>query len=182
MRLATVVRYLYLSYLSKPAGDRILFRALRRHRVRKILEIGIGTTDRTLRMVRLAERLAAGDTVRYSAVDLFEARPKTVEALSLKEAHRLLKTTTAHSQLIPGEPAPALSRTANSLPGLDLVLISAAHDEASLAGAWFYLPRMLHDGSVVLRETAGEAGLNEWRRLKWSKIRELASVGRRRAA
>ena len=102
----------------------------------------------------------------------------------MKETHRLLKTTTAQSQLIPGDPAGALARAANSLPGIDLVLISAAYDETSLAGAWFYLPRMLHEGSVVLHEVAGnaDAGSTGWRRLKPSEIRERAGSGRRRAA
>jgi hypothetical protein len=66
---------------------------------------------------------------------------------------------------------------------VDLVLISAAHDEAALAGAWFYLPRMLHEGSVVLQEVPGDDKKGPtWRPLPLAKIRELAGVGRRCAA
>lgn len=184
MRLATCVRYLYLAYLSKPVSDRVLYRAVRRNRVRKILEIGIGDAARTLRMIHLARRFAEGEPVRYAAIDLFEARPAASGAsLSLKEAHRLLTTTQAQIQLIPGEPAQALSRAANSLPNVDLVLISAAHSDSSLAEAWFYVPRMLHGGSAVYRETSHvPGGATTLARLEAAAIQTLASASRRRAA
>ena len=151
---ANRLKYLYLSYLSKPASDRVLYRAIGRRKVRRILEIGMGPSRRTLRMIDLAGRVNQGDSVRYAAVDLFEARPpESSPGLSLKEAHRLLKSTRAVVQLIPGDPASALARAANALQNQDLVIISAEHDEQSLAGAWFYLPRMLHANSAVYVES-----------------------------
>lgn len=181
MRLATTLRYLYLSYFSKPASDRALYRVLKQKRPRKVVEIGIGATDRTLRMLDFAQRLLEGEAIRYAAIDLFEARDATAEKLSLKDCHRLLKTTQAQSQLIPGDPAGALARVANSLLDVDLVLISAAHDDASLAGAWFYLPRMLNAGSIVLREVAGSE-TRTFQVVDPDKIRHWAGADRRRAA
>lgn len=184
MRLATLLRYLYLSYFSKPAGERVLYRTLRRTRAKKILEIGIGTTDRTLRMLRLACRLVEGEAVSYAAIDLFEARGADPGAkLSLKEVHRLLKSTDVQARLIPGEPAQALAQAANSLPNVDVVLIAACQSEASLAEAWFYVPRMLHPGSVVYLETRDAAtGSTTLRVLSASEIQSLAASGRRRRA
>jgi hypothetical protein len=151
---ANRLKYLYLSYLSKPKSDRVLYRAIGRRKVRRILEIGMGPSRRTLRMIDLAGRVSQGDSVRYAAIDLFEARPpESPPGLPLKETHRLLKSTQAVVQLIPGDPASALARAANALLNLDLVIISADHDEQSLAGAWFYLPRMLHANSAVYLET-----------------------------
>lgn len=181
MRLATTLRYLYLSYFSKPASDRALYRILRQKRPRKILEIGIGNTDRTLRMLDFVQRLVEGEAIRYAAIDLFEARDASAPRLSLKDCHRLLKTTQAQSQLIPGDPAGAVARVANSLPDVNLVLISAAHDDASLAGVWFYLPRMLNAGSIVLREVAGDEGTT-FQVIDPAKIRQWAGANRRRAA
>ena len=181
MRLATTLRYLYLSYFSKPASQRSLYRLVRQRRPRKVLEIGIGSIDRTLRMIDFAQRLVEGDPIRYAAIDLFEARDASAPKLSLKDCHRLLKTTQAQSQLIPGDPAGALARVANSLPDVDLVLISSAHDDASLAGAWFYLPRMLNAGSMVLREVFG-AEANAFQVVDPAKIRQWAGANRRRAA
>lgn len=182
MRLATIARYLYLSYFSKPVCDRSLYKAIKKHQPRKILEIGISSTQRTLRMLDFAHRLAEGETLRYSAVDLFEARDKSLPRLSLKEVHKQLKAAGVTPQLIPGDPAGALSRAANSLPETDLVLISAANDDAALAAAWFYFPRMLHADSLVLREVADAGGQGGLQPISAEQIRQLAGSNRRRAA
>lgn len=184
MRLATILRYLYLAYFSKPVSQRVLYRAIRRTRARRILEIGIGNVARTSRMIGLAARFADGQPVRYAAIDLFEARPaERSDSLTLKEAHRLLKGTPAQIQLIPGEPARALAQVANSLTGVDVLLISLEHDDKSLAGAWFYLPRMLHEGTMVFREVRDEAtGAAVLRLLERDEIQALAGRNRRRAA
>jgi hypothetical protein len=182
LRLATTLRYFYLSYLSKPVSDRTLYRVIRQLRPKKVLEIGVGTTDRTLRMLDLAQRLE-GEPVRYAAIDLFEARGQNLPKLSLKEAHRLFKSAASQAQLIPGDPSGAVARVANSLPDLDLVLISATHDDASLSGMWFYLPRMLHAKSVVLRETIANPGdALKFETIDAATIRERAGATRRRAA
>ncbi len=181
MRLATTLRYLYLSYFSKPVSDRALYRILRRKRPRKVLEIGIASTDRTLRMLDFAQRLVEGEAIRYAAIDLFEARDTSAPKLSLKECHKLFKTTQAQAQLIPGDPAGAVARVANSLPDVDLVLISAVHDDDALAGAWFYLPRMLNAGSIVLRAVVAAEGAT-FQVVDPVKIRQWAGASRRRAA
>ncbi len=182
MRLAIIARYLYLSYFSKPGNDRALYRAVRRQPPRKILEIGLGSTQRTLRMLDLARRLSEGEHLRYAAIDLFEARDAQQPKLSLKGVHRDLKALGVQPQLIPGDPAGALARAANSLPETDLILISAANDDAALAGAWFFFPRMLHGGSLVLREVRGEGNTSSFVPISTEQIRLLAGSSRRRAA
>jgi hypothetical protein len=181
---ASHLQYLWLAYLSRPAADRVLYRTIRRHRVRKILEIGIATPTRTLRMVNLAQRGARVEAVRYVAVDLFEARgDQQALGLSLKEAHRLLKSTAAQVQLIPGDPASALGRAANALQNLDLVVISADHDAESLGDAWFYLPRMLKADSVVYVESRVASGEpTAFTRLSREEILKRANLNRRRRA
>jgi hypothetical protein len=181
---ANRLKYLYLSYLSRPASDRVLYRAIGRRRMRKILEIGIGPSRRTLRMIDLAGRVGQGESVRYAAIDLFEARPpESTPGLSLKETHRLLKSTQAQVQLIPGDPASALARSANSLQNMDLVIISADHDEQSLAGAWFYLPRMLHANSAVYLESKlADPGITRLTLLAAEDIARLALPRRARRA
>ncbi len=181
---ANRLKYLYLSYLSKPAGDRVLYRAIGRRKMRKILEIGMGPSRRTLRMIDLAGRVSQAESVRYAAIDLFEARPpESTPGLPLKETHKLLKSTRAHVQLIPGDPASALARSANALVNMDLVIISADHAEASLAEAWFYLPRMLHANSIVYLESkAGQSGLPQWTLLPADDIARRALPRRARRA
>jgi hypothetical protein len=159
-----------------------LYRVIRQLRPKKVLEIGVGTTDRTLRLLDFAQRVGDGEAIRYAAIDLFEARGANLPKLSLKDAHRLFKAATAQAQLIPGDPSGAVARVANTLPDVDLLLISAAHDDAALAGAWFYLPRMLHANSVVLREIAQPGGAITFETIDAATLRERAGANRRRAA
>jgi predicted O-methyltransferase YrrM len=146
------IKDLLLAYFSRPAGDRVIYRAIRRRRPCRILEIGMGSGRRTRRMLEMALRHQPADQLRYTGIDLFETRPAGSPALSLKEAHRLVKIAPIRAQLVPGDPYSALARTANSLQGLDLVVISADQDPASLTRAWFYFPRMLGADGLVLQE------------------------------
>lgn len=178
------LRYLYLAHLSKPVGDRVLYRAVRGVPARRILEIGISCADRTLRLVNFAQRLSGAEAVRYAAIDLFEARGSDqATGLSLKDTHRLLSTSGAKVQLIPGDPAQALPRAANSLVGTDLIIIGADYDVPSLGRAWFYVPRMLHPATrVYLESRAGEGNQTTFRLMAAAEIELLASGCRRRAA
>jgi hypothetical protein len=148
--MAGLLRSLYLSYFSKPKGFRPLYRAIRKRPPTKIVELGIGTAERTLRMLELCE---AGSETSYTGIDLFEARGEGAgPGLSLKAAHTKLAATGVKVRLVPGDPFSALARSANALSGQDLILISADQDREALARAWFYVPRMMHPGTFVLLE------------------------------
>ena len=149
---------LYLAYFSKPVSDRALYRAIHRQRWQRILEIGVGSGRRALRMLDVASRHHPKEELFYVGIDEFEARAAACPGLSLKEAHRQFKARQFKAQLLPGDPYAALMRAANALRSIDLVVISADQNAASLAQAWFYLPRVLHATSVVYQEQAGPEG------------------------
>ena len=172
MLSARLLKYLWLAYLSKPRHDRQIYRLIRRSKVRSIVEVGIGDGLRAERMIGLARRCSE-QPVRYTAIDLFEAREDAEAGLTLKEAYRQLKSTGARVQVVPGDPLSALSRVANSLTNTDLLLISGEQDEASLAAAWFYVPRMLHQNSHVLIEEPGATEYS-WRLVDRLEIQSLA--------
>lgn len=177
------LKYLYLAYLSKPVSDRTLYRTIKRQGVTSLMEIGIADPARTLRMLDLATRLAPKATIRYSGIDLFEARKKSHQPLKLKSMHKLLAPTGAKFHLLPGDPLSALSRKANDLPKADLVLVTAGTDQHSLAKAWFFLPRLLEKNSIVLVEKHGEADQIEYDLLDRAEVERLAqrSTGRKAA-
>ena len=120
--------------------------------------------------------------VKYSGFDPFDARDGDVGPLSVKQAHRVLKPLGAAVRLVPGYPGDTLAAWANSLMGTDLLLVSADVDLESLDRAWFYVPRMLHERSLVLNESVeGEA--RRWDAVPLSQIHERAAAfPRRRAA
>jgi hypothetical protein len=149
-------KHLYLTRFSKPEGERVIFRAMKRKPVQRIVELGMGDMRRTHRMLQFASELAKEDEkIHFTGIDLFESRPavdgKPV-GIPLKEAHRLLKLTGHSIKLIPGDPYSALARAANSLQNSDLIVISAGHDQESLERAWFYVPRMMHENTLIFLE------------------------------
>ena len=121
--------------------------------------MGIGLGCRATRMIEVAHRHAPARAVRYVGIDLFEARSHSdPPGLSLKSAHQILRATGARIQLLPGDPLAALSRTANSLRGIELVVIASGWDPQLLTRAWFYFPRMLAPQSQFYVEESIPSG------------------------
>jgi len=177
-------RSFYLSHLSKPSGDRLIYRTIARRKVQSVLEIGIAVGQRASRMIEMARRFHPVAEVRYAGIDPFEARSAMDgPGVTLKMAHRLLHSTGAQVQLIPGDPLAALSRTANSLGQVDLMVVSSRLDPRQLARAWFYVPRLLHERSVVLLEKLLPGGHTSVRLVTGDEIETLAAAdaGRRAA-
>ncbi len=100
--------------------------------------------------------------MRYVGIDLFEAQPKALVHYSLKAVYQRLARWAASVRLVPGHPPEVLSRIANELLGTDLLLIDLPEGLSVLEGAWYFLPRMLREDSLVLwfqaPENAGGEG------------------------
>jgi hypothetical protein len=177
-------RLAYFTYFSQPSSDRIIYRLIRKHRVRKILELGIGAGRRTVRMLEAAGRGNTAGPASYTGVDLFEMRsPTGPKGLSLKLVHRQLRATGAKVRLVPGDPFAALARSANEIGPCDLIVISADQDRESLAKAWFYVPRMLHATTQVCLEERGEESPTPTIRLvPHAEISRLAAAATTRRA
>ncbi len=146
-----LLQSLYWSYLAKPVADRAIYRLLRRSRLQRIVEIGVGDGQRSSRMIQLAQsRLPAGQVVHYTGIDLFESRPASEVGITLKGLHRQLAPLTAQVRLHPGDAFGALSRIANQLTQTDLLIIRAGQSDEVMQRAWHFVPRMLHAQSRVL--------------------------------
>ncbi|MEX2140963.1 MAG: hypothetical protein WD894_16990 [Pirellulales bacterium] len=135
---------------AQPAVERSLEQAIKRQRPKRILEIGLGDGQRARRAISLAQRYHARHEIHFTGIDLFEDRHRDQPPFPLKDAYRQLRSTAARIRLVPGDAYGALVRAANSLSGVELVLISADVSKASLASAWFYLPRTLAKNAIVL--------------------------------
>jgi hypothetical protein len=172
------LRNAYLCYFSQPVADRALYQLLRKRQVMSIVEIGVGNMLRTKRLLEVAAQKTALEQIKYAGMDLFEARAASTPGLSLKQAHKELKPIGVKVQLVPGDPLSALARCANGLARTDLIVISAGSVDA-MAKAWFYLPRMLHDGSQVFLEEPSDKGQTKFRLLKRLEIEQMASSAAR---
>jgi hypothetical protein len=151
--------------------------------VRRIVEVGVSDVVFTSSLIEVAQRFAGDQKVLYSGLDWFDARPKHAPPLTLKDAHRTLCATAASVRLVPGAAAASLAAVANAHQNTDLILISSAVSADELHAAWFYVPRMLHNQSVILREQISPSGEKSFEWLSLSQIAEWAgrASGRRAA-
>jgi hypothetical protein len=184
LSILSQLRLLYLCYFSKPIADRPVYRAIRRHGARKIVELGVADAVRARRMIEVARRTSAGGSdVHYVGMDLFEGRPATDgPGLSLKAAHQFLRAAGARVQLVPGNPFDGLIRLANSLGKVDLLIVPAELDSQSYGRMWFFVPRMLHDRSLVFVDGVSSDGQRSLRLKPRGAIDQLASLGQGRRA
>jgi hypothetical protein len=176
-------RYLYLAHASRPKSVRQLYRLVKRHRVCRIVEVGVSDVRRSVAIVEVAERYSRGQKVCYTGIDWFDARAPQLAPLLLKDAYRVLRATGANVRLLPGEPGRSVSAAANAHQNTDLILISSAVSDSELQGAWFYVPRMLHAYSVVLRECRGSNDELSFVRISTKEVSDRANkAANRRAA
>jgi len=176
------LQVLYYCHLASPSSDRVLYRAIRRSQARNILELGVGTGRRAVRLIRMAQCHHAAEQVRYVGLDPFEARTAhDGPGTTLKLAYRTLRATGASVRLLPGEPLAALAQAANSIGEVDLAVFSSPLDPTRLAETWFYVPRLLHPQSEVYVETPLPGERRQVRRVEPAEIAALAAT-RRRAA
>jgi hypothetical protein len=177
------LRLFYLRHFSKPSSDRLLYREVYRRQVRKIVELGVGDFGRTLRMLEIAGASVPAAELSYVGMDLFEARMDSDSpGLSLKEAHQRLRSTGARVQLVPGNPPDSLARTANALGRVDLLILPEEFDGPETARMWFFVPRMLHEASLVLVERQLPDGLRHFDAKPSLEIERLASLATARRA
>jgi len=187
---ASWFRYTYLAHFSRPKSVRQLYRLVKRQQFCRIVEIGISDLQRSVALVEIAQRYAVGKSVLFTGIDWFEARTKEMRPLSLKEAYRSLHATGAKVRLAPGAPGASLAAAANAHQNTDLILISESVSDNELESAWFYVPRMLHARSEVIRESRTANHELTFLRIAASEIAERAGQeamvanrsGRRRAA
>ena len=173
---------MHLTMLSKPACDRSIYRLIRKHKFRSFVEIGMEDGTRCENMIRVAKKYGVSTNVRYTGVDQFDARDAGLPKLALIDMHRKLKGTETKIQLVPGDIRPAIARIANSHVRTDLIVISAGFDDGELSSSWFYFPRMLHSGSLVLLQTVAGGEFKPMNRLEVEKLAEQGTPVRSVAA
>jgi hypothetical protein len=176
------LKYTQLAHLSKPRSVRQLYRLVKRHKICRIVEVGVSDLERSLSLIRVAERYAVDGRVAYTGIDWFDARSADQTPLTLKQAHSRLQTTSGQVRLVPGEPGRSLRAIANAHQHTGLLLISAAVADSELAAAWYFVPRMLDAASIVLRERLDAAGEPEFERFSTTEIGKLAHQATARRA
>ena len=178
MKPLSAFGYMHLTMLSKPVCDRAIYKLIRKHKFRSFIEIGMETGSRSLNMIGVARKFGVSPNVRYTGVDLFDAREQDQPRLQLIEMHRKLKALDAKTQLVPGDIQSAIARIANSHVRTDLIVVSAGTDKDLLEASWFYFPRMLHSESIVLLQKEDGKEFKSMNRLEVEKLAERQTPAR----
>ena len=178
MSVIKFFKQIHLTHFSKPVGERAIWKVVTKHGPSRIVELGIGDGVRTTRMLNLAAK-STDEKIQYTGQDLFEGRPSDRPGMRLKDAHRAFSSDQVSSRLAPGDVRSVLMRMANSLTNTDLLLISNDHDAEALEAAWYYVPRMLGEHAIILRQEDGEEGA--YTVMDRSQVDELAEAASRPA-
>jgi hypothetical protein len=170
-----LLRRLWLTRLSKPAAERVLYRHAFRTPPQRIIELGIGLLTRTERLLQAVGSHRHPGSIHYVGLDRFEGRvPSDPPGVTLKQAHQRLNKL-AKVQLVPGNVDTSLSRLCNHLGAFDLVVISAEADERHLERCWFFLQRITTAATTVFLESRTATGAVNWSLLPKARIDELAA-------
>ena len=172
MKPLSTTRFFQWTMLSKPACDRVIYQQIKKLRARSIVEIGLGDGVRAERIVRVAQKFGAGQTVKYTGIDLFDGRPEEQSPLKLIEMHKRLTSLGIKPQLVPGNLMASIQRIANSHTRTDLMIVSAGFDQAELESAWFFVPRMLCAGSILMLQNETNASFKAMSRLEIERLAE----------
>lgn len=175
------LRFFHMCWLAKPVADRVVYKTIKRHQVKSIVEIGLGDGSRCEKMIRVAQNFSDSQ-ISYTGIDLFDSRGADQVAISLLEMHKGLKKTGAKVKLLPGDAESSTARIANSLANTDLILLTLNEDEGleSLDRFWFFLPRMVHDNSLLLIQAGQDVGerfqilrKKDWQ--QWTEVEKTAT-------
>jgi hypothetical protein len=153
-----LIRSTWLLYFSQPANDRALYKAVKGRTIRSVLEFGVGDGSRTKNVFEVIGWEKENLPLRYTGIDLFEARPPKQKGLTLKQAFATIRVPEVKVQLVPGLPYDALLRCSNQLSETDLIIIAADQQPTDFEKAWKFIARTVHDKTLILREQPASGG------------------------
>lgn len=171
MKPISTWRYFILSRFSKPGNDRIAYQAIKKSRFTSIVEVGLADGTRCENLIRVAQKFSPDTKIRYTGIDLFDARENEAP-LTLLDTHKRLNSLGAKAKLVPGEFADGIQRIANSHMRTDLVVIECAAENEAFESAWRFMPRMLHPTSLVILMYPGD----EYETLNFLEVEKRAAA------
>lgn len=178
MKKLSKFQFWALTWFSKPACDRQLYKLAAKLKPQSIVQFGLGNLRQAETLVTVCQNVSGVEEIRFTGVDLFEARVNQVPGLTLKEAHRRLAATGAKSRVFPGDTTSSLPRLANQLGGTDLLILALDGGRQALDSCWFFIPRMLQANSLVLVQEQTATGA-PYQVLTLAEVEQLAkAVGR----
>lgn len=148
MSLARIWSTFQLLHLSQPAGQRVLYKAVRRRHIQSVLEVNVGDGTRCTRLIAWLRQQGCEGAMRYAAIDLFELGG--TGAVGLKAFHQQLSRQGVKPLPVPGTLPQGLPRVAHTLGAVDLAILDVDPQQLCEAATSAMLPRILRPDSLVL--------------------------------
>ncbi len=158
MSLAQTWATFKLLHLSKPAGDRLLYKSVRGQTIASVLEINLASMQRTTQLIGWLRQQGNTGPIRYAAIGMFEMADSGPK-LGLKDFHQQLSALGVKPLPIPGTAAQGLPRVANTLGAIDLVIFEGDREQLHDPLLQPLLARITHQKSIVLARD-GQAALS----------------------
>ncbi|MBM3281257.1 MAG: class I SAM-dependent methyltransferase [Candidatus Harrisonbacteria bacterium] len=140
-----------------PKRYRNIYRILQKTRPKRIMEIGVWTGERSIRMIETLKKYYAADAIDYYGFDLFEdlSDEQLVSEVSKKpptkaQIQEKLEKTGANIHLFKGNTLETLPRETQSLPKMDFVFLDGGHSLETIENDWKYVKELMHEKTVVI--------------------------------
>jgi len=124
---------------------------IRKHRSRRLLEIGVYDGDNAVDMIVAASEASGPDHVEYYGFDYFEE-------YSEEEVAHKLSATRCNFHLYKGDTVETLPKI-SGLPLMDLIFIDGGKSQGEANNDWRYSSRLMHEASVVFIHNADFNGV-----------------------
>lgn len=146
-----------VSLKNRPRRYWHIFRAIKRIRPHRIMEIGTWSGDRALKMIKLAQKYYPYGEVEYYGFDLFElmtlnkfSNEVSKWPPSMAEVKTKLESTGARIFLYRGDTVDILPSTLKNLPKMDLIFIDGGHSLETIANDWLYSSMLMHSKTITI--------------------------------
>lgn len=140
-----------------PKRYRNIYRAIKAIKPKQIMEIGVWTGERSIRMLEVAKRYYPADQISYYGFDLFEdlSDEQLASEVSKKpptKAHiqEKLEKTGANIHLYKGNTLETLPQEISRLPKMDFIFIDGGHSLETIQNDWDYARKLMHEKTVVI--------------------------------
>ena len=125
---------------------------IRKHKCRKILEIGVYTGENARTMIEAALHSAPPREVEYYGFDFFRGT-------RLQEVQRKLEQTGCTIRLFKGDTVVTLPRVVATLPMMDIIFIDAGKSFTEARSDWDHAQALMHDDTTVFVHNVDFSGV-----------------------
>ena len=161
---------------SQPAGNRPLYRELKGRTVESVLEVNVGSGERSRTVVQWLRDQGNAGPLRYAAIDPFEMGEG--ERISLKGFHSEMGKLGVKPLPVPdtGNLAVSLKRVAHTIGAVDVLVLDCAPARFADPAVDTIMPLLLKPTTLVMGQCAEAEGLWVINACRWNEPAEKVAA------